>query len=186
MATNYLDKLPRPSATGINQGLTSPSSSFMISLLGSPRTSYTGTCQDPNVAAFKRLVSTRSVGPIRVTGLNAALDSLARVFADVKSELPDLHAIIGTEGMLCCRFKKINGTIVRDPSNHSFGTAVDLKLGGVLDRQGDNLVMRGLLILAKYLQAHGWYWGASFPTEDAMHFEVARETLLKWRDAGTL
>jgi hypothetical protein len=184
MAVNYLEKLPRSSATGINQGLTSPSSSFMITLLGQPRTTYTGNCQDPDVAAFKKRVSTRSVGPIRVTGVNAALDSLARVFADVKSELPDLYAIIGTEGMLCCRYKKINGKIVKDPSNHSFGTAVDLKLGGQLDKQGDNLVMRGLLILAKYFNAHGWYWGASFPTEDAMHFEVARETLLKWRDAG--
>jgi hypothetical protein len=186
MATNYLEKLPKPDRAGVNLGLTSPTSSFMINFLGQPRTSYTGDCQNPSEPAFQRLVETRDVGPIRVTGLKAALDSLTRVFADVKAELPDLYDMIDSAGMLCCRYKRISGRVVEDPSNHSFGAAVDLKLGGVLDAQGDNKTLRGLLILSKYFNAHGWYWGVSFPTEDAMHFEVARETLIRWRDVGWL
>jgi hypothetical protein len=183
---DYLEKLPKPSKLGVNQGLTSPSASFMEALLGDPRDTYTGDCQDPTNVAFKKLVATRTVGPIRVTGLKAALDSLARVFADVQSEMPDLYALIGTEGMLCCRYKKIKGKVVASPSNHTWGAAVDLKISNVTDEQGDNKTQRGLMILAKYFNAHGWYWGAVFPTEDSMHFEVARETLQKWREQGLI
>lgn len=183
---DYTEKLPKPAKTGVNQGLTSPSSSFMRGLLGDPRDTYSGECQDPTNPAFKKLVTTRTSGPIKVTGLKAALNSLDAVFSDVQSEMPDLYALLGTAGMMCCRYKKITGKVIADPSNHTWGAAVDLTIDGKLDTQGDNTVMRGLLILAKYFNAHGWYWGAVFPTEDAMHFEVARETLLKWRNAGAL
>ena len=183
---NYKEEIPRPARQGINQGLTSPSSSFMTSLLGLPRDTFTGKCQSVNNPAYKKLVETRKVGPIRVTGLIVALNALERVFEDVRNELPDLYNLIGTEGMLCCRYKKIRGSVVKDPSNHSWGTAVDLKVGGALDEQGDNLVQRGLLVLSRYFNAHGWYWGAAFPTEDAMHFEVSKEQLIKWRDAGMI
>jgi hypothetical protein len=183
---NYRELLPRPARQGINQGLTSPSSSFMTTLLGLPRSTFTGRCQPVDNVDYLRLIDTRRVGPIRVTGLKSALDSLGRVFEDVKRELPELHALIGTEGMMCCRYKKINGVVVRDPSNHTWGAAVDLTVGGVLDDQGDNKVQRGLLILSRYFNAHGWYWGAAFPVEDAMHFEVSRELLQNWRDEGVL
>jgi hypothetical protein len=183
---NYLEQIPKPARQGINQGLTSPSSSFMTSLLGLPRPDLTGNCQPPTDPAFKKRVETRMVGPIKVTGLSVALDALDRVLADVKNELPDLYALIGAEGMMCCRYKKIRGKVVKDPSNHTWGTAVDLTLGKVLDTQGDDKVQRGLLILSRYFNAHGWYWGAAFPTEDAMHFEVSREQLVKWQDAGLL
>lgn len=182
----YRERLPRPARQGINQGLTSPSSSFMTSLLGLPRTTFTGRCQPADNVEYLTLIDTRRVGPIRVTGLKAALDSLARVFEDVRRELPDLYALIGTEGMMCCRYKKIRGQVVRDPSNHTWGGAVDLTVGGVLDDQGDNKVQRGLLVLSRYFNAHGWYWGAAFPVEDGMHFEVSRETLQRWRNDGIL
>lgn len=184
--TNYRELLPKPARQGINQGLTSPSSSFMTNLLGLPRSSFTGECQPANLADYQRLIDTRRVGPIRVTGLIAALDSLALVLEDVRREVPDLYALIGTAGMMCCRYKRIRGQVVHDPSNHSWGAAVDLTVGGTLDTQGDGRVQRGLLILSRYFNAHGWYWGAAFSTEDAMHFEVARETLLKWRSDGLL
>ncbi|MGH2340908.1 M15 family metallopeptidase [Segnochrobactraceae bacterium EtOH-i3] len=181
---DYLEKIPNPSKTGINQGLTSPSAAYMESILGEPRESYTGECQEPDNPSFKALITTRKVGPIKATGLSAALSSLDSIFSDVKNELPDLYALIGNAGMLCCRYKRIKGKVVKQPSNHSWGTAIDIKLGGVLDTQGDGKTLRGLMILAHYFNAHGWYWGASFPTEDAMHFEVARETLAKWSQAG--
>lgn len=185
-AIDYLERLPKPSRQGVNQGLTSPSSAFMISLLGLPHDALTGKCQPPNNPHFVKLIKTRRVGPIRVTGLKIALDSLERVFSDVRSELPDLYSMIGTEGMMCCRLKKIKGKVIDDPSNHCWGAAVDIKLGGVLDEQGDDFVQRGLVLLSRYFNAHGWYWGATFPTEDAMHFEPSREQLLKWRDQGLL
>jgi hypothetical protein len=183
---DYLQLLPKPAKQGINQGLTSPSASFMTGLLGLPRSTFTGDCQPVDNADYRKLIDTRKVGPIRVTGLKAALDSLALVLEDVRKEVPDLYVLIGTQGMMCCRYKKIKGKILKEPSNHTWGAAVDLTLGGVLDVQGDNRVQRGLLILSRYFNAHGWYWGAAFPTEDSMHFEVSRELLQRWRSDGLL
>ncbi|MCT4839885.1 M15 family metallopeptidase [Pseudomonas aeruginosa] len=45
---------------------------------------------------------------------------------------------------------------------------------------------RGLLILANYFNAAGWYWGAAFPTEDGMHFEVSRGLLAQWKKDGLI
>ena len=183
---DYLERLPKPSKQGINQGLTSPSSSFMTNLLGLPRSTFTGKCQPADNVDYLKRIETRRVGPIRVTGLTAALNAMELVFENVRRELPELYAIIGTEGMMCCRYKKIGGEVVHDPSNHTWGAAVDLTIGGILDKQGDNMVQRGLLILSRYFNAHGWYWGAAFPTEDAMHFEASQELLLKWRSDGLI
>lgn len=186
MAIDYLERLPKPNKADVNIGLTSPGAVFMTNLLGNPRDSYTGKCQPPTNPSFAARLEKRAVGPLKsVEGLKPALASLDRVFADVQKELPDLYALIGTAGMLCCRKVKLpGGKLGKNPSNHSFGAAIDLTIGGVLDDQGDNLTQRGLLILSKYFHAHGWNWGVTFPTEDAMHFEVARETLQKWRKDG--
>lgn len=181
---NYQELLPKPSKLGINQGLSSPTAQFMTNLLGLPRQDFTRKCQEPTDAAYLKRIDTRRVGPIRVRGLIEALNSLQRVFDDVQREMPDLYALIGTEGMMCCRLKKIPGQVSKDPSNHTWGAAIDLTIGGKSDDQGDDKVMRGLMILARYFNAHGWVWGAAFPVEDAMHFEVSTEQLMKWRDAG--
>ncbi|KPF79639.1 hypothetical protein IP88_01770 [alpha proteobacterium AAP81b] len=183
---DFLERIPKPSKLGINQGLTTPTASFLLQELGNPREDYTGECQNPTNPAFKKLVATRDVGPFRATGLIPALESLKAVLADVRNELPELHDSLSSEGMLCCRFRKINGKAVAPPSSHSWGTAIDLKISNVLDRQGDNMTLRGLALLAKFFNAHGWIWGVSFPTEDAMHFEVSREKLKQFRDAGLL
>jgi hypothetical protein len=52
--------------------------------------------------------------------------------------------------------------------------------------QGDDECFRGLLILSRYFNAAGWYWGVTFPTEDGMHFEVAESTLRQWKKDGKL
>jgi D-alanyl-D-alanine carboxypeptidase len=183
---NYLERIPAPTSAIVNLGLTSPSEAFMLGILPDPRSDYTGDCQQPTNPLFQRLAETRSVGPFRATGIRPALDSLAGVMAAVKAELPDLHDKLGSAGMLCCRFRKVNGRIVRKRSNHSFGTAIDIKIDNHLDHQGDGFALRGLLILAKYFNAAGWYWGATFPTEDAMHFEASKELLQRWKRAALI
>lgn len=181
---DYLERVPAPTSGMVNLGLTSPSETFMLSILPDPRSTYTGDCQDPENPLFRRLVETASVGPFRATGLKVALDSMRLVLDQVKVELPDLHAELSSAGMLCCRFRRVNGKIVEKRSNHSFGTAIDIKISGKLDKQGDGFAFRGRLILAKYFNAAGWYWGATFPTEDAMHFEASKELLTRWRAAA--
>jgi hypothetical protein len=73
-----------------------------------------------------------------------------------------------------------------EPVKPFVGLAVDIKLNGALDKQGDDKCFRGLLILSRYFNAAGWYWGVTFPTEDGMHFEVAASTLKRWKKEGKM
>jgi hypothetical protein len=188
--TSYLDLIQKPKSDTVNIGLTSPKLSTLRNILGEPRNDYSGECQ-PITGPFKNRIVTKSVGPFKCTGIDAAVDALQDILDAVKNEVPDLYHILGTAGMTCARRVKLrqsNGSIKlgKNPSNHSWGLAVDIKLGGATDRQGDDKCYRGLLVLSRYFNAAGWYWGVSFPTEDAMHFEVAEETLLRWKKAGRL
>lgn len=183
---DFLELIPLPAPGGVNQGIHAPTAGFLEQLLGMPRDSFTGDCQPPNNPSFKRLVTTASIGPFRVTGLKPAVKSLTEIFTDVKHAQPELHDMLASNGMLCCRFRHIHGKNVPPPSSHSWGTALDLILGGKTDVQGDRKVLRGLAVLAKFFNAHNWVWGATFPQEDAMHFEVSQELLLRWKDTGVL
>jgi D-alanyl-D-alanine dipeptidase len=50
--------------------------------------------------------------------------------ADIAKEQPAVYAGLGSAGMLCCRLVRGSTTAI---SNHSWGTAIDLTLNGVLD-----------------------------------------------------
>ena len=183
---NYLELLPKPAPDTVNVNLRSPRLATLRDILGEPRDTYTGDCQPITNARLKSRMATRDFGNFKATGVDVALESLKHVLTDVKRELPDLHALISTAGMTCARKVKLprsDGTIKlgKNPSNHSWGLAIDLKLNGALDKQGDNKCFRGLLVLARYFNAAGWFWGVSFPTEDAMHFEVSESLLKSWR-----
>lgn len=62
-----------------------------------------------------------------------------------------------------------------------WGTAIDLKLDGKLDVRGNNKVHYGLSLIAPIFNKHGWFWGAAYRTEDAMHFEVSINKLKQWK-----
>jgi hypothetical protein len=192
---NYLDLVEVPAGKTFNLGLTSPGSGYMVELLGHPvkGASYRpdGKCTAPDAASFTKLPVTRAIGPLKVTGLKPAVQSLQEVLGRVAAEIPDLYALLGTAGMQCARLTKIrrpDGSMKIGPgiSNHSWGTAIDISLKGTLDTQGNNLTQRGLLILSTYFNAAGWYWGASFRVEDAMHFEASKTLLARWRAGGEL
>lgn len=172
-----LSTVPRPAKHTINQGLVAVSPAFMISSLGQPRHSYSQDCQPMTNEKLKKHVVSKSVGPFKVTGLDLAVDSLQQVFEDIRKEQPAVYALLGTAGMLCCRLIRGSSTGV---SNHSWGTAIDLKLDGILDRRGDDKVQMGLTLIAPIFNRHGWYWGAAFRTEDAMHFEASRSLITAW------
>lgn len=169
--------VPLPSRDSINPGLLAVSQAFMVQQLGQPRESYSADCQPITNATLRRYILTQSVGPFRVTGLQPAVASLATALAQVQREQPSVYAALGTAGLLCCRYVRgSKGTI----SNHSWGTAIDFTLNGVLDLRGDNRVQIGLTLLASIMNQHGWYWGAAFRTEDAMHFEASQSLITQW------
>jgi hypothetical protein len=120
---------------------------------------------------------TDNVGPFKVTGYDKAVASLKEVMVDIKKKQPEVYEVLGTAGMLCCRLVRGSAHVI---SNHSWGLAVDLKIEGELDSRGDDKVQLGLTLIAPIFNKHKWFWGAGFPTEDGMHFEVSKQLFLSW------
>ncbi len=175
--------IPTPKPDSINTGLTNAHHATMIELLGRPRPTLTTDCAAVSNPKIKALIVTESVGPFRVTGLKPAVESLRQVFASVKEKRPDLYAEVKTAGMLCCR--AVRGSR-ENFSNHSWGTAVDLYFGDYVDTLGDDKTQRGLLELYPFFRAAGWFWGAEFSREDSMHYEIADETIRRWKREGKI
>lgn len=182
--TEALTEQMKLAKTRFNKGITQPRNATMLAILGPPRDSYGTTCQPVTNAHLKSLLETRQVGPITVTMIRPALDSLGRVLARLKASDPDIYAKLGTAGALCARLIRGSATAI---SNHSWGTAIDLTLEGQLDPFADGGTQFGLLILAEYFNDEGWFWGAAYNSrEDSMHFELGEETLKKWQAEGKL
>ncbi len=167
-SASYTTLVPKPDRGSINRGLTSPGNRLLLGKFGAPRENYSQNDQPITNAKLAAMMSTESVGPFRVTGLRPAVASLREVLLDVQRSIPDLYSSLSSAGMKVVRNVRGSSTSI---SNHSWGTAVDLKINGKLDVRGDNKVYHGLVLLAPFFNARGWYWGAGFRTEDAMHFE---------------
>jgi hypothetical protein len=150
----------------------------MTEAFGSPRDTYTQDCQSVTNAKLKGNIVIDSVGTFRVQGLAPAVSSLQDVFAEIKSKQPDVYAVLGTAGMLCCRYQRNSTSSI---SNHSWGTAIDLTTAGILDKRGDGMVQYGMLLIAPIFNQFGWYWGAAFPVEDGMHFEGSKKLIDEWK-----
>lgn len=164
-----------------NEGINVSSPSFLLETFGPPRESLSDDCEPMTNPALKALLVTEDVGPIRVSMLKPAVESMRAVFEKIQAVDPDLYARISTAGALCVR--RIRGS-QNSVSTHAFGLAVDLNIDGVLDTLGDGRTQLGLTILADFFQAEGWFWGASFSREDSMHFEVSREMITRWKADG--
>jgi hypothetical protein len=167
----------------INGALKGARNKTMLQLLGNPRGDYSQECQAPTNPTVRNLIVARNVGPFNVRGLRPAVDTLEAILAEVKEEEPDIHGRLGHVGMLCCRFVRNSTSAI---SNHSWGTAIDLTIDGVLDRRGDKRAQKGLMQIHKIFNKHQFFWGVAFPTEDAMHFEASEQLLLRWHQEGKL
>lgn len=178
MSLNDLTNVP----AGINPGIRSAKQQTMLALLGNPRSSYDVDCQPVTNPTLKKLIVLEHVGPFKVTGLKPAVDDLRTIFSNVKDSNSELYSALGTAGMLCCRL--VRGTKTGAISNHSWGTAIDIKINDELDRRGDDKVLHGLVELAPFFNQQGWFWGAGFGTEDGMHFEVGDERIREFHKAG--
>lgn len=166
---------------GINQGVSNAKQTTMLSLLGSPRGDYDDVCREVTDRRLRELIVTADVGPFRARGLAPAVEALRAICTDIAAEAPEVSAGLGSAGMLCCRYVRGSTTAI---SNHSWGTAIDLTLNGILDQRGDGRVQVGLARIAPIFSRHGWYWGAGFRTEDAMHFEASDQLIRRWNAEG--
>lgn len=181
--TNYAAHLPIPSIGSINTGLTYCRSETALSIFGMPAVPLLAECGH---ATSKRLLAalvTADVGPFQVTGLAPAVESLARIFKQVKAEKPDLYPLITTAGMLCVRCIRGYPGV---PSNHAFGAAIDLKISGQLVPLGGPFVQAGTLALYPYFHKEGWYWGAAWARPDSMHWEISDQLMHEWAAKGLI
>ncbi len=167
----------------VNKGINVAGSRWLEQFLGRPRENLSDKCEPMTNPKLKSMLVVANVGPIRVSMLQPAVDSITRVFEKVKATDPDLYARINTAGSLCVR--QIRGTQGRT-STHSFGLAVDLNIDGKLDTLGDGKTQLGLTILADFFNEEGWAWGAAWGREDSMHFEVSKQMLEQWRKEGKI
>jgi hypothetical protein len=177
--SNLSDLVPIPPKNLMNQNLSSASEKTMLKKFGKPG-ALTYSCSDPDPVFRKQLVFDANVGPFIVNGLQPAVESLRQVLAELKKQAPEVYAAVRTDhlGMLCVRHKRKN----RDSySNHSWGTAIDLKFGSKEVSQGTHKAQRGFLTLYPIFNQFGWYWGAEFSGDyvDSMHFEWSQESILK-------
>lgn len=146
-------------AVSVNDGLVSPTSPQMMSILG-----------DPHDDRAKSHMATEPVGPFRATGLKPALESLRAIFIQVHNDLPELYGVLGNNGM--CVVRNTRGRT--SYSNHSWGIAIDMLIGGHSPPLGAHNSIRGLDALLPYFHKAGWYWGGGYHNpnrKDPMHFE---------------
>jgi len=170
-----------PNRETVNGELLPLNNNLMLRVLGNPRGSYSQACGGVTNPKIGRLIVMKDVGPFRVTGLLPAVDALTAIFADIHREHPAIYAALGNMGMLCARNVRGSATAI---SNHSWGCAIDLTLEGKLDAYGDGTVQKGLKVIHPIFNRHHWYWGVAFRKEDAMHFEVSQQLLLRWMREG--
>jgi hypothetical protein len=165
----------------LNGSLLPARNQTMQALIGRPRATFSSAClpvTNPRIAA---MMVTRDVGPFAVTGLRPAVEALALILIEVRRAFPDIHGQLGTAGMLCARYVRDSLSAI---SNHSWGTAIDLTVGGLLDARGDDQVQAGLRAIAPIFNRHGFFWGAGFRIEDAMHFEASDQLVRRWSREG--
>jgi hypothetical protein len=172
-----VEPIPKPLVTGYNTGLASAGNATMQARFGAPRSTYSQDCQAVTHATLAGRMVTRSVGPFRVSGLDSAVTSLTTIMTAIAFEQRLVYRGLGTVGMLCARYVRGSTTNI---SNHSWGTAIDLTIHGILDARGDEQIQLGLHLISGIFNANGWYWGAGFPTEDAQHFEAGSALVSSW------
>lgn len=171
------------SRVSLNGDLRGARNATMLAVLGNPRGNYSQDCQEPTNPRVANLVVSEDVGPFKVRGLRPAVAVLRTILDEVKAAERDIYDRLGTAGMLCCRFVRGSTSSI---SNHSWGCAIDLTIDKVLDRRGDERTQAGLLKIYKHFNRHKFYWGASFSTEDAMHFEASDQLVREWQANGQL
>jgi peptidoglycan hydrolase-like protein with peptidoglycan-binding domain len=178
--TNFAKLVAIPDLDTVNIGLSPCHQATMLKIFGRPG-ALSKDCSDVTNSKLNALIETRNVGPFKATGVGRLLDDLQAIFSEVKEKLPEVFSQVKTDGMLCCR--AVRGS-TQNFSNHSWGTAIDIRFGDDSDEMGDGLMQLGTSALAPFFHVRGWYWGVGFAQsnpkrEDSMHFEASDELIRK-------
>ncbi|MBT8410820.1 MAG: peptidoglycan-binding protein [Octadecabacter sp.] len=183
-SVDWLEEVPVPA--GFNEGLRSVSNTVMIQYFGLPRGDFDQTCKESTNTVFREQCQfgahVPQLGKIW-WGLRPALDSLHDVMADISRRVPQVYDIMGQAGVGCCRHVRGSSSSI---SNHSWGSAIDITLGGRVDPYNNDKITRGMIEIIPIFNEHKWYSGAYFGREDCMHLEVSKDLLEMWAAGGKL
>jgi hypothetical protein len=178
--------VPIASITPFNLGLGSASEATMISALGRPIPPIDADgCRNAQASpAVAPLLRRASVGAVQLYGIAPAVESLSAVLGQAFAAEPALADALESDGMLCVRLRRpTRGGASTHLSNHSWGTAVDLKLKGAAPPAATGAQIPWFIaFLIPFFNRAGWYSGVAF--HDDMHFEVADQTIHAWAAAG--
>jgi hypothetical protein len=184
--------------------LTSPSNAFMELVLGTPHLTWNkgkiiGVSASDRVEALlsekKTLIDPHVIdgwnmgGIVDAQAIRPAMAQLAKIFslagatiADLDgTEAPDILKNIGTNGQLNTGGlffpRLVDGT--QAISNHSWGTAIDVSVDGILDYVADGKVQLAIAELTPLFNQAGWFAGSGYKNgrQDDMHFEMSKELL---------
>lgn len=133
---NFAKLVPIPPLDTINIGLHPGHQATMLKIFGVPG-ALSRDCSNIANRKLEALIETRNVGPFKATGIGRLLDHLTEIFSQVKGKLPEVFAQAKSDGMLCCR--AVRGS-KSNFSNHSWGTAIDIRFGDESDEMGDGLM----------------------------------------------
>ncbi|MEM6888309.1 MAG: peptidoglycan-binding protein [Pseudomonadota bacterium] len=183
-AIDWLEDVPVPSR--LNVGLRQASNTYVVSHLGMPRGDFSDRCRRPAHLQFREKCDFDFRYPqLGRTGwaLRLAKESFAEVLDEVGRRQPALYALLGQSGMGCCRWVRGSTAVI---SNHSFGIAIDLTIGGRTETSETGKIMRGMLEIIGIAREFKWYSGASFGPENMTHLEVSRNLMDEWLATGHL
>jgi peptidoglycan hydrolase-like protein with peptidoglycan-binding domain len=178
-----------PVPTNLNKGVARVGESYMIKTLGHPRTDgklpppgYDDGTTLTNPKLLRNMVPANALIKGAGSGLRPAVESLQGILNQIQLEMPNVRAAMTSAGMKNCRRTRLKGGRWGNSfSNHSWGTAIDIKFNGDLDNPNDKVVQTGLALIAPIFNAYGWVWGAGFGGYvDAMHFEAGRTLVDQW------
>jgi len=167
--------VPLPARSDINTGLSPATQYTMIHTLGVPG-KPTRDCGPITNQRLRSQIFHHQFNNFGIEGWRPGVELFKRAMDDVYHEDRELHASIGTAGMLCCRLVRGGSNM----SNHSWGTAIDITINGKLIPLGSTVCYVGLLKLYRYMHRYGFYWSAGLPgRKDAMHFELAEQMIVR-------
>jgi len=159
----------------------------LLQVFGRPAMNVGFNCTQLDNKAIAAQLASETIGKLKaVTMLRPALESLKSVVADITKSEPALAASIDSAGGLCVRYARGSSNRL---SPHAFGTAVDLRLDGMIFPIGvapPTEIARRIARVAEYFERAGWVWGGRLALNDPMHFEVGADLFENWVREGKL
>ena len=182
-AADYKKLVPSPARDSINAGLSPAPHSLMMSAFGAPG-ALSDECSSPVKRLTAEMITVRATPNFRMYGFKLFVNAVAGALEEIKVEHPALYDILGSAGVTCCR--AVRGSHSHF-SNHSWGTAWDVTVGGILAPLNATRIPYGLFPLHAALHKRGIFWAAGYRGRtDPMHYEASAQLIQKWDKAGLI